>query len=484
MSAKPPTRTNLHSNPQYVNATGASSDGTIIVTSYTASSVLAGGTAARFSRTNTSSSSMRLTAGLASPVLQASTLYTVGFDIVSTNTQTVDVVIRPNVASSTGQVVLGSVALAPNVPQRIVLSGTTTATAMTATAGVAVTSPTGTNAAAVVDITNVVVELGTTDGSFFSGATTDTATYTYSWTGTANASTSTAVATPGIWVEEMPDEGAPQAGVEITGLDPLAPSTVTVEVSWDDGDTWRGVRGMKGLTVTESSFGRDFVPPLNVEARYRLTVTSGAVTPLRLEDTITITSDTAWIQDPLAPRNAVPIETYVRTDAAVGLLAGSAGSYMRGRPMDLATPIGAREPVASIGTRQAPSDIPLLLRALASQGALVRDLRRLFDECGQLVLRGMPTHLGLDAVAHVVDDGIRDTPIVGTLIDQRTDWALTVTQTRPTSLKIVVAWWTYDDVQEIVTAALGAGATYSAVLTAAAGATYLEAQRDPELLGG
>lgn len=311
---------------------------------------------------------------------------------------------------------------------------------------------------------------------YFDGDTPNTPDWTYSWTGTPHASTSTMVPTPGLRVERLPDAGAPQAGITVTGLAPSSESVISVQVSWDDGRTWHGVRGAERVTVTGGDFFRDHVPPLNVLARYRLVVHAGGVTPLRLEDTITIASDSAWIQDPLNPRGAVEVEC-VRTGAGLMLMTGTAARILRRQAVDLTTVEGARYPVASIGVRQAPSGVPLALRAVAaSQGALIREMRDLLDASGQVVVRGLPLDIPLDPVAHVVTGDVEEVPVVGGLLGFRNDWQLDVTQVRPTSMRIVIPWWTYDQVQ-----ALWAPRTYDQVEAARPGATYLDWSRDPEV---
>ncbi|MHA7132534.1 hypothetical protein [Oerskovia turbata] len=273
----------------------------------------------------------------------------------------------------------------------------------------------------------------------------------------------------------MPDAGAPQVGVTVTGLG-AGESVVSILVSWDAEASWHGVRGAERVRVSGGDFFRDHVPPLNVPATYRLVVHSGGVLPTPSEATITVPSASAWIQDPLNPRGAVEVE-FVRTGAGLMLMTGTAARIMRRQAIDLATPEGARYPVASIGVRQAPAGVPLSLRAIAaSQGALIRAMRDLLDTAGQVVIRGLPRDIPLDPVAHVVAGDVEEVPVVGGLLGFRNDWELSVTQVRPTSMRIVVPWWTYDQVR-----ALWASRTYDQVRAARPGATYLDWSRDPEV---
>ncbi|MFD6093971.1 hypothetical protein ACFWGN_17795 [Oerskovia sp. NPDC060338] len=279
----------------------------------------------------------------------------------------------------------------------------------------------------------------------------------------------------GISVEVLPDAGAPQVGVTVTGLSGSGESVVSVQVSWDAGRTWHGVRGAERVVVTGGDFFRDHVPPLNVPATYRLVVHSGAVTPSPLEATVTVPSSWAWIQDPLNPRSAVRVSPTHGEDS-IRLLSASASRLTRRQPVDLATPEGARLPVASIGRRQAPSQVPIVLQDLAAaQGALVRALDELFDSAGQVVIRGLPVEIPLDPVAHVAIPDLDESPVVGGVVGHR-EWVLTVTQVRPTSMRIVIPWWTYDQVR-----ALWSPRTYNAVKATRPGDTYIDWSRDPEV---
>lgn len=190
--------------------------------------------------------------------------------------------------------------------------------------------------------------------------------------------------------------------------------------------------------------------------------------------TITVASDSAWMQDPLDPRSAVPVACVRGVDGLI-LLSPSAGEIARAMPADLVQVQGARLPVASLGVRQAPAGVQLHLRAItAAQGALVKALAHLVDTAGTVVLRGLPADVPLDPVAHVIAPDVRDSPVVDGLLGPRRDWVMSVTQVRAPSPRIAVPWWTYDQVR-----ALWAGFSYDQVTVARPGATYLDWLRDP-----
>lgn len=278
----------------------------------------------------------------------------------------------------------------------------------------------------------------------------------------------------GIAVAVLPDAGPPQVGITLTGLHATTPSTISVRTSVDGGTTWQGVRGADHISVIGAAFLRDFVPPLNVPVTYRLTVHTGTTTPTPTEATITVPSTTAWVQDPLNPAGGVAVDC-LGAGRGVMALADSFETLTRTQPADLAQVQGARLPVASVGTRQGPSRVPVHLRALLpAQDAETAALRALLDTAGTLVLRGLPAAVPLSPSAHVITGAVDEVPVVGGLLGPRNDWVLEVTEVRPTTMAVAVPWWTYAEVR-----ALWAGATYDQAKASRPGATYLDWARDP-----
>lgn len=266
----------------------------------------------------------------------------------------------------------------------------------------------------------------------------------------------------------LPDAGAPQVGVTVTGA-PASPTPVVVETSWDGGATWAGVRGGKRV-ISGGDLFRDHIPALNVPVLYRVQA-AGAWT---VSAPVTIVSDTAWAQDPLNPRSAVPVKSVTRGNHVM-LMAGSLGSVSRNQLADVVMVDGARLPVASIGMRRAPAGLPLTLRAdVAAQGALVKAMRDLVNSSGQFVLRGLPPELGLDAVAHLIAPDVQQSTSFGGTLGIFEQWEMTVDQVRPTSLRISVPWWTYDHVR-----ALWPSQSYNAVKATRPGSAYIDWKADP-----
>lgn len=273
----------------------------------------------------------------------------------------------------------------------------------------------------------------------------------------------------GISVEVMPDSGAPHVGVTVDGLAVGSPSVVSVEWS-TDGVSWSPVRGAQRVSVIEAGFWRDLLCPLSVLVTYRLVVHSGSVIPDTLTAAITVPSATGWVQDPLSPRRAVALSMSSMGDGEVLLTSASLAEATHTQPADWVTPMGATLPVAAVGGRSMLADFSLGLayHVASDAGAL----RSLLTGAGVLVLRGVSSPM-LPPVVHVVASSVSE-GVLGAGAGQVSVWSLSVSQVAPPSARIVVPWWTYEQV-----AALWPGSSYAVVMAARPGASYLDFLRDP-----
>jgi hypothetical protein len=311
---------------------------------------------------------------------------------------------------------------------------------------------------------------------YFDGSSTDTSVSTYTWTGTPGSSTSLETATLGLYVSRAPDAGAPQAAIIITGLSEVSTSVITVQTSWDGGERWHDVRGAVAETVQGTAFFRDYVPALNVPVLYRVLVLSGPgfLDPLRTQVELTIPEPWAWLQDPLDPRTAVKVATQCPPDGGLFLVEGSLAESVLSQTTDIVTPMDANYGVAAIGRRAMASRVPMRFawRTAAENGAF----RRLLMQSGQVVARGLPNDV-LEPVAHLA---------MGAASEDRTTrkthevsiFSFQVNQVRPLSIRVVIPWWTYEQVRMLWAAT--PDNTYAEVVAARPGLTYADWQRDPE----
>ncbi len=277
-------------------------------------------------------------------------------------------------------------------------------------------------------------------------------------------------------VTQTADPGAPRVGITVDGLSATTACTVILSVSWDGGATWVPVRGGNRTGVLGAVFVPDHVPPLNVTATYRAVVTGG--TTVTWTTQTLISSTTAWIQDPLAPKTAVPLYADM-SSGHVLLTTRSLTGGRWGQQEDIASVVGTNVPAASLSVRQKIAGLPLsLMYEVASEGGR---LQTMLMSAGQVVIRGLPADQLLDPVAHCSIGDANETRYAhGTI----SEWTLTARQVQPITFQIVVPWWTFDDVKVLVQSQLGPSVTFDQVKTAQpTGKTFVQWQENPGVAG-
>lgn len=271
-----------------------------------------------------------------------------------------------------------------------------------------------------------------------------------------------------IVAEILPDDGAPQVGVTVTGL--VGEQVIDVETSWDGGESWHPVRGGMGREASGGAFIRDHFPALNLPILYRATV-RGTGEVMVTEEPLTVPSEHMYLQDPLAPRDAVQVECEI--DEGRVLVVGSFAAAQYRQSVELTQVFGASAPVAAISQRMVASDVPLVVTYdVANEGGM---FRRLLMNAQQLVLRGHHFDLLAPVASIVLGDAteLRTIEFVNPP-RQVSEWQLSATQARPVNLAFVIPWWTYAQVESA-----WQGRSYADVQGARPGATYLDWQRDP-----
>jgi hypothetical protein len=271
------------------------------------------------------------------------------------------------------------------------------------------------------------------------------------------------------------DAGAPQAGVTIDGLSTGTACAIVVTVSWDGGATWYPVRGGSVTGILGSTFIRDYFPPLNVTATYQAIITGG--TSVTWSTTVLITSPTAWIQDPLAPKSSVALYADM-SSGHVLLTLGSLANATWSQLVDTASVMGTDTPAASIGIRQKVSVLPFVLTYdVAAEGGA---LHNMLMNAGQVVIRGLPAVGLLDPVAYCsLGDATETREAAGTV----SEWTLTARQVTPVTMRIVVPWWTFDMVKTLVLAQMGTSVTFDQVKAAQpTGKTFTQWLANPGVL--
>jgi hypothetical protein len=261
-------------------------------------------------------------------------------------------------------------------------------------------------------------------------------------------------------------ETPPQAGITVTG------AVVDFDVQWSvDGTNWFTATGGKGLGAPDA-FVRDFFPPLNLPITYRVVEESGVITVAG--STITFTSDVGWLSDPLDPRTAVSLvpNGWPDDEGQTLLTLGTEAEATYAQAVEVTQTFGARYPVLSAGQRQAASAVPMLLThdAAVEAGAL----QQLLLEAGVLVYRP-PIQGLLDPVAYITLGDVKQ--VRHGMTSDIAQWEMTATQGRPVNLKLVIPWFTYEQV--VTDWNDPTPQTYADVLTLRPADDYLEWQADP-----
>lgn len=252
----------------------------------------------------------------------------------------------------------------------------------------------------------------------------------------------------------------PRVEITITPM-PVDADTVTVWRSWAGRRTQ--VRDAINATVAGDHFAVDYEAPLGTPVTYTCETADSDGVPSELSTGTSTTLDvtTIWMQDPLDPTNA--IEVSVRSGrSGIRSLADSFAPLTYEIPTTVVNIVGSSEPVELGGTRLAPSQIPLTIKAWSPADAeAVRNLwRQAFPLCVRTPA-AIPQHGGLVYLAF----NFVETPVAGW---QETVFTATARSVRGPGRAIVVQPRTYAHL-------LDEAATYADLLTLYP--TYLDLRR-------
>lgn len=258
----------------------------------------------------------------------------------------------------------------------------------------------------------------------------------------------------------------PRVEITIDGLHATDESTVTV---WRTAGGQRmKVRGLDELVVTAATFVVDFECPLGRVVDYELVV-EGTTIPATLTASVTVDSDYAWLQDPLAPAACSPL-TAVRDSSSVPFLGpDSLTSASHPLAAEIAYPLGASLGVARGGSRRAATRIPFDVFCETQAASLL--VRSILDQAFPVLLRPLADWPTLLPVSFLSVADVDAFPLDNWLGGTMHQWSLVGDLVAGPSVNIVVPIWTYGDVSAL-------WATYGDV--AATGRTYLEMLQDPE----
>ncbi len=317
----------------------------------------------------------------------------------------------------------------------------------------------------------VCLETGATPGPYFDGASVSAASIMYAWTGTANASTSTATLyQPVVTVVAKTDAPCPRVVVTISDLNP---ATDVVNV-WRTADgTRKAVRGARRWSIVGSDTVTDYEAPLGRVLAYDLEVVSGVCAQAAVTTaTVTVTSSTWWIQDPLMPSTAIAVSSLTASDGSPTLSASAVKALEYAASVTIIPILGSSEPVALSGNRTIAGNVDFsLFTDAADQSALLRNLilqtpLLLVRPSGDRFSKPLPGLCYLSSAKPV------EQPIPTTYSGTLTHWQLTGDLVAAPTMNVLVPLWTYGAVKALWT-------TYQQAQTGLAGKTYLNVLQSP-----
>ena len=272
-------------------------------------------------------------------------------------------------------------------------------------------------------------------------------------------------------VEAVTDAPCPRVGLTVTDLG-VGDSVVSV---WRTADGERlPVRGARRVSLNDAAYLVDWDVPLGRPVSYEIEVISGPSGASRTySDAVTVTSDTAWLMDPLVPQSAVPVvggegdNIYLRSQALSQLEYGA--------DVQVFNIMGSDKPLALFGQRMAERGLDTSLGTRsAEQNAR---LESLLKSSAQLLFRPLPGWgtRTLPGSLFLGNATATQFPVDVSWGGDLTWWDLKSDVVQAPTIRVLTATWTYGDVEILMD-------TYGQKQSLMAGRTYLDDLKNP--LGG
>lgn len=262
-------------------------------------------------------------------------------------------------------------------------------------------------------------------------------------------------------------DARPTAELTLTGLGSTA---VEVKITRTVNDDLLVVPGALEREVVDSDVLWDYAPPFNIQITYTLHV-DGVIADMK---TITIVSETAWIQDPRQPDRCLPVVVDSKTEGMLTLRDEALKSVSYPTRSGKMSVMGDRLPVSFGGQRGSAENVNFSVSSYDPDTA--DDFRLLVSEAPILLIRTLPEMVPLPPMVYLladVDEQPRNIHIGGSV----TAWSVVGDFVRPVLQQVISGFLTYDDVQDV----LGIY-TYDEIAALAAGSTYLDWKKNPLFL--
>lgn len=262
---------------------------------------------------------------------------------------------------------------------------------------------------------------------------------------------------------ETVDGSPPSVRVTVSGV--AATTTFTLTRLCEGRTTT--VPGWRAKQFIDTMVDIDWAAPLNRPATYSLLVNGSVVAAA----TITLTSATAWLQDPLQPDKCLPVKTGGINPGFLTMDGPALKSVTYKNSSSVIDIIGSDYPVAFGGQVSAGSGINASMKADDNETSAA--FRTIVTGTPILLLRTTADMVPLPPLAYLQAQAAEQ-PVTVHWGGALTAWAVTGDLVAAVMQAAVTGSVTYDEVQQLLS-----GYTYDDVQAFAAATTYLDWQKNP-----
>ena len=229
------------------------------------------------------------------------------------------------------------------------------------------------------------------------------------------------------------------------------------------------VQGMRDALVSELGVLEDYAAPVNRPILYTVYIDGSPVSSV----TARVDSDTAWLQDPLNPVSAIPVEWKKLKPGALLLDSDAISEASYAAASTSVQVMGARYPHVYSGTRAAATGVSI---SMWSDDEITESgFREMVADAPVLLFRPLPEHRLLPGVCYVSGE-VQEKQVTVRLGQNLTHWTVAGQLVQPVLQPVTSGYKTYDDVQDLL-----GGYTYASVQASASSTIYLDWQRDPTI---
>ena len=227
------------------------------------------------------------------------------------------------------------------------------------------------------------------------------------------------------------------------------------------------VPGWRAKTFIDTLVDSDWAAPINRPVTYSLLVNGSIVASA----TITLTSDSAWVQDPLQPDKCLPVKTGGINPGFLTMDGPSLKSVAYKNKSNAIDIIGSDLPVPFGGQVNGGSGINASMKADDNETSAA--FRLIVKDAPILLLRTTVDMVPLPPLAYLLAQPVEQ-PVTVHWGGGLTAWSVTGDLVAAVMQAAITGSVTYDEVQQLL-----AGYTYDDVQALAAATTYLDWQKNP-----